>query len=377
MLLEDLKSAYQNFAKARRIDKASTVANDGVSDCLHRLLRWEGPQCARRWQNFSADRGLKREDVRIWTVSDVFFDQHGSPEWVKSLPTSFFGNDICMVTGNMADSLAKLRFGLTVLKSKFRRLFFVPGNHDLWVRPQSLMDLMNGSRINEQKDFGDSISKYLEVLQACHDLGVETAPAEVATGVFIVPLMSWPNRDFVSHKRRKELATKSDQNATVNLDSWAVWPFDGGPDDAWKYLMRMNEAPLRAVLCAKSQYERLGEKAQIITMSHFLPRNELRFDWTVPGIWDHIGCSGIEDQIRAIGSKLHVYGRSCVPTQKMIEDVWYVHNPIGMPDQHRPGMAPLCVYEGGKMMPDSQPKPANGFNFQPQKRPEPASMAGG
>jgi hypothetical protein len=232
--------------------------------------------------------------------------------------------------------------------------------------------------IDEKKEYADSISKYLEVLQACHELGVETAPAEVASGVFVVPLMSWPSTDFISHKKRKELAAKSDLNAKGNLDSWATWPFSGGVDDAWRYFMRMNEAPLRTVLCAKSQYERFGEKAQIITMSHFLPRSELRFDYTVPGIWDHIGCPGIEDQIRAVGSKLHVYGRSCVPTKKKIEDVWYIHNPIGTPDQHRPGMAPLCIFDGGNIMPESQPTPAEGFNFTPVARPESTTaMAGG
>ena len=31
--------------------------------------------------------------------------------------------------------------------------------------------------------------------------------------------------------------------------------------------------------------------------THFLTRPELSFDWTVPGIWDHIGCEGLDEQV--------------------------------------------------------------------------------
>ena len=40
---------------------------------------------------------------------------------------------------------------------------------------------------------------------ACDELGVETAPAEVAAGVFLVPMFSWYSRDFVPRERRKEM----------------------------------------------------------------------------------------------------------------------------------------------------------------------------
>merc|ERR1711865_1060483 len=89
-------------------------------------------------------RRRSRDNVRIWALSDVFFEEGGVPEWCKSLSSTFFRDDILMLAGNVAGSLTKLKYGLTVLKSKFRRIFYVPGNMDLWVRRQSLIGILKG-----------------------------------------------------------------------------------------------------------------------------------------------------------------------------------------------------------------------------------------
>eukprot|EP00403_Amphidinium_massartii_P005538 CAMPEP_0178375254 /NCGR_PEP_ID=MMETSP0689_2-20121128/2791_1 /TAXON_ID=160604 /ORGANISM="Amphidinium massartii, Strain CS-259" /LENGTH=1610 /DNA_ID=CAMNT_0019995237 /DNA_START=1 /DNA_END=4829 /DNA_ORIENTATION=+ len=369
LLLQDITTAYTQFAKARRLEEASPAANEGVSSTLKMIMSWEYPAAARRWQRFSIDRSRAREGLRIWTLSDLHFDQHGAPEWCKSLSSSFFRDDILMLAGNVADSLEKLKFGLTVLKSKFRRVFFVPGNQDLWVKAYTLGDIIKGREkvANEAKTIGDSMSKFLQVMQVCDDLGIDVAPAEVAGGVFIVPLMSWYSREFVSREMRRNNAAQSDADQRVTIDQWIRWPFPCGSDDAWKFFMRMNEPILRAALVAKSAFEGLaGQQATVLTMTHFLTRAELPFDWSVPGLWDYIGCDGLDEQARILGSDVHVYGHACTggPCTHM-EGVHYVHNYLGTPDKHRPGMAPFCVYDRGSVAPTTQPVQEQGFNFQP------------
>jgi len=370
--LDDFKAAYQNFAKARRLDEHYEAANDGVQSCLQKIIRWEYSAAARRWSRFAQDRQRPREGLRVWALSDVFFDQHGVPEWCKSLSSSFFRDDVLMLAGNLADSLPQLRFALTVLKSKFRRIFYVPGNHDLWVRRVTLSSIMKGEQVKDERDMGDSISKFLEVLQVCDDLGIETAPAEVAAGIFVLPMFSWYSRDFISKALRQQHASASDADAKVTIDQWIQWPFQCGADDAWKFFMRMNEASLRATLVAKTAFERFCDQpAQVLTTTHFLTRPELSFDWTVPGIWDHIGCEGLDEQVRTISSDCHVYGRACMGHQvQEIDGLSYVHNYIGSTDQHRPGMAPFCIFDQGTVLPAVQPQQAKGFNFQPIPRPE-------
>lgn len=337
------------------------------------MISWDYPAAARRWARFSLDRERPRERLRVWALSDVFFDQHGAPEWCKSLSSTFFRDDVLMLAGNLADSLPSLKFALTVLKSKFRRVFYVPGNHDLWVRRVTLGSIIKGEKVKEEeRTMVDSVSKFLEVLQVCDELGVEAVPAEVAAGVFVVPMFSWHDRGFMPASRRRERAAVSDAEASSPIDGWIKWPFPGGHDDAWKFFMRMNEPALRATLVAKATFERLsGTQATVLTMTHFMTRPELELDWTIPGEWDYVGCDGLDEQIRAIGATVHVYGRACMGDQVTeLQGMPYVHNYLGSTEKHRPGMAPLCIFADGQAMPSRQPSQDGGFNFQPTAAPE-------
>merc|ERR1712224_255708 len=301
-LLDDFLEAYQAFARARVMEERYEAACEGVDGCLQRIARWEYPQAVRRWARFALDRGRPRDSLRIWALSDLHFDQHGSPEWCKSLSSSFFRDDVLVIAGNIADSLKHLRFGLTVLKSKFRRVFFSPGGRDLWVRNFTFGDAIKGrTHDNERKEFADSIAKLLAVLQACDELGVDTAPAEVAEGVFVAPLLSWSSREFVTREMRKRLLGEADTEAdnVASGDKWAVWPFQCGADDAWRFLLRMNEPALRATLHALSMYTGFGgQQPLVLTLSHFLPRSDLPFDTTVPGICDTVGVGALDEQLR-------------------------------------------------------------------------------
>ncbi|CAK0794644.1 unnamed protein product, partial [Prorocentrum cordatum] len=204
---------------------------------------------------------------------------------------------------NLADSLPSLKFALTVLKSKFRRVFYVPGNHDLWVRRVTLGSIIKGEKVKEEeRTMVDSVSKLLEVLQVCDELGVEVAPAEVAAGVFVVPMFSWHDRGFMPAARRRQRAAVSDAEASIPIDGWIRWPFPGGHDDAWKFFM-MNEPALRATLMAKKTFERLsGSEAIVLTMTHFMTRPELELDWTIPGEWNYVGCDGLDSTSRSARS---------------------------------------------------------------------------
>ena len=64
---------------------------------------------------------------------------------------------------------------LATLCTKYNRVFFVPGNHDLWA-------------------FGkgpDSVDKFFSILDMCDRIGVLYFPAPVARRTQIWPLFSW------------------------------------------------------------------------------------------------------------------------------------------------------------------------------------------
>jgi hypothetical protein len=80
--------------------------------------------------------------------------------------------------------------------------------------------------------------------------------------------------------------------------------------------------------------------APVISFSHFLPRRELMFSPRPHGESDPhpefnfsrvAGCSGIDDQIRRLGSRVHVYGHQHRNRDVTLEGVRYVSHCRGYP----------------------------------------------
>ena len=112
--------------------------------------------------------------MRIFATSDLHADFAANGEWLAGLSRTDFQQDALIVGGDIAHQLAKVEATLTDLQERFAGVFFVPGNHELWVR---------GER-------GDSLDKFDRLISLCHQLGVHTQMR--ARGEWwIAPLFSW------------------------------------------------------------------------------------------------------------------------------------------------------------------------------------------
>lgn len=256
--------------------------------------------------------------MRIFAISDLHADFRENRALLDRIPAGAYRDDALIVAGDIADRLAVVEETLGFLKERFREVFFVPGNHELWVRG----------------DPRDSVEKFHAVLEACDRLGVRTRPARIA-GRWVVPLFSWYHDSF-DHTGR---------GVREELDAWSDfyfcrWPAEVGRPD--EFFAALNERHLRP-------YD-----APVITFSHFVPRPELVPDprWLgFKGLPKVAGSLLIEDQIRRAGSTLHVFGHSHILEDRVIEGVRYVQNwlralyPGGNPDApfkvvHDPGEIP-------------------------------------
>jgi predicted phosphodiesterase len=232
---------------------------------------------------------------RIWAVSDLHTDIRANREALERTPLDGYGADTLIVAGDVADRLEVVRETLSLLVSRFRAVFFVPGNHELWVR---------GER-------RDSLDKFRAVLELCAELGVRTSPARAA-GAWVVPLFSWYEAAF-------DLAGEGVES---ELEAWSDryfcrWPDGLPPSDAF---LRMNLPHLR------------GYDGPVVTFSHFVPRPELVpavRHLTFRGLPLVAGSVGIERQLRAVGSRVHVFGHTHIPADREIEGVRYVQNHFG------------------------------------------------
>lgn len=231
--------------------------------------------------------------MRIYAISDLHTDFRENRVALERAGLAGHRDDVLIVAGDVADNEGVLRDTLEWLAGRFAEVFFVPGNHELWVR-------------GEQRD---SMEKFRAVLRVCDQAGVRTEPARVG-GAWVVPLFSWYNADF----------DVRGEGVAEELEAWSDhyfcrWPAEIGRID--QAFLQMNEPHVR-------RYD-----APVITFSHFVPRPEL-----VPsvnylsfkGLALVSGSTGIEAQIRRIQPRVHVFGHTHIPADEVIQGVRYVQN---------------------------------------------------
>ena len=117
--------------------------------------------------------------MRIFAISDLHVDYSANWKWVEDISQLDYQADVLLLAGDISHALDKLERTLCALKRRFRHVFFVPGNHDVWVRGQSI----------------NSLEKFDAVCALCSACGVETTMAELDS-VRTAPLLSWYHRDF-------------------------------------------------------------------------------------------------------------------------------------------------------------------------------------
>ncbi|NKB71720.1 MAG: serine/threonine protein phosphatase [Candidatus Latescibacteria bacterium] len=239
--------------------------------------------------------------MRVFASSDLHVDFAANRRFIEDLPKGKYDNDALIVAGDIAQSLERIAATLEHLLQLFARVFYVPGNHELWRRSEE----------------GDSLEKFHRVLELCRRLGVETEPGQVGAR-WIVPLFSWYGPELDPH----------DRGRAEDLDRWGDfkfcrWPAGTAPAP---YFRRLNQDRIRTY------------PGPVISFSHFLPRADLLPDveyLRFAGLPKVAGCPRLDGQIRAIGARVHVFGHSHIRWDEVIEGVRYVQQGLGYPQGRR------------------------------------------
>jgi len=274
-----------------------------------------------------------RRAAHVFALSDIHADLPQNRAWLEALSPGDYAEAALILAGDVSDSLATLREALACLRSKFAQVFFVPGNHELWVR---------------RKECPDSIAKFWRIVQLCDELGIHTRPAKVGEGpgnpgVWIVPLFTW----YVQPEEGQGslFVVKPGEDPTLQMWSdkyFTVWPPLPTSMRVADYFLRLNEPHVA------NRYD-----APVISFSHFLPRRELIFSTNeerkTAGVLQQdphprfnfsrvAGCAGIETQIRRLGSVVHVYGHQHRNRNRLIDGVRYVSHCLGYPHERAKGL---------------------------------------
>jgi predicted phosphodiesterase len=261
--------------------------------------------------------------MRVFAISDLHVDYKENQTWVAQLSDRDFCDDVLILAGDVSNHTERMTETLGTLRRKFARVFFLPGNHDLWVRPDSQ---------------SNSLEKFYGLMDLCKQLGVETEVALVA-GVQIVPLFSW----YEKPEEGSDSLFVAKEGEDPTLSMWSdnrliSWP--------------ASEKPIAQYLLAKNP-TRLDGGDVTITFSHFLPRQELifgsrsRVTKVRPSRRDPYpefnfsrvaGTAALDRQVRALGSTLHIYGHQHRNRWWEIDGVTYVSHCLGYERERKVGV---------------------------------------
>eukprot|EP00746_Dinoflagellata_sp_MGD_P031410 gnl/MRDRNA2_/MRDRNA2_174654_c0_seq1.p1 gnl/MRDRNA2_/MRDRNA2_174654_c0~~gnl/MRDRNA2_/MRDRNA2_174654_c0_seq1.p1 ORF type:complete len:750 (+),score=145.63 gnl/MRDRNA2_/MRDRNA2_174654_c0_seq1:62-2311(+) len=300
--------AYKKYLYAINLQAGYQEAIQGMQQCLGNMPMYKSPLMQRRIKRFSEDANKPKGFCRVFAIGDVHID-HGASvmRWAEGLSMTEFRNDCLIVAGDLGDTLNAIKRGLGIFKKRFRRVFYTPGNHDMWIRPNT-----TDSKDNK---FGDSIGKLLAMFDVCEQLGCEMFPAEVMQGVYVVPLLSWHSCTFDVGDPRP-----GDQI----FDSFCKWPM--GEDEVWAYMLRWNNYFIDRIRYA--QKER-GTPGEVITFSHFLPVFDIMtFNAPVKAS----GCLALEKQVVEVGSNIHVFGHTHLNMQNEVRGHLYAQHSLMGPE---------------------------------------------
>ena len=239
--------------------------------------------------------------MRVFALSDIHVDYDVNRIWLANLSAFDYKDDLLILAGDVTDSLLLLERCLKSLTSRFKKVLYVPGNHELWV-------------IRDAVD-RHSIEKFREVCAVVDNAHASMQPYHCES-LSIVPLLSWYDYTF-GEPDSELLANWMDFRA-------CRWPSDFGEKEITSYFLQANESVLGI------------RNHTVISFSHFLPRIDVMPHYIPPSkryLYPVLGTARLESQIRRLNSHVHVYGHSHVNQKIVINDTLYINNAFGYPGE--------------------------------------------
>jgi len=249
--------------------------------------------------------------------------------WLQNLLRKNFGNDVLILAGDVTHDFGLLREWLEKIRCRFGRVFFVPGNHDLWIR-------------NEL--WADSLQKFNAIIEFCSQNDIDIQPDIVQCNgkkIAIVPVFSWYDMQGEVDSLYLPKPGEDTSNRMWSDLYYIHWPATNG-FVASKYFLTYSRQNLV-----------FDQADLIVTFSHFLPRREVMFRGEMIYDYDRMkkydrfpqfnfsGIAGslkIDRFIRSIGAHIHVYGHQHINRDKVIDGIRYVANHLAYPHERNRGI---------------------------------------
>ncbi|GAA4679005.1 metallophosphoesterase [Streptomyces chumphonensis] len=259
-------------------------------------------------------------DGKLWAISDLHVAYEDNRRIVERLrPES--DDDWLIVAGDVGEMMADIGWALDLLRRRWARVIWAPGNHELWTPKQDPVRLRGEAR-------------YLHLVELCRSMGILTPedPYPVWTGrggpVVVAPLFllydySWRTPTA----RTKEQALKEAYDiGVVCSDEFLLHPDPYPTRDAW-CRARVAATEQRLAAC--------DPQTPLVLVNHWplvrRPTDILHF----PQFAQWCGTDLTADWHRRFRTHTMVYGHLHIPRSTRYDGVPFEEVSVGYPREWR------------------------------------------
>ncbi|MCI4666017.1 MAG: metallophosphoesterase [Neomegalonema sp.] len=254
--------------------------------------------------------------MRLFAISDLHVDYSENARWIENLSTADYTQDLLILAGDISHVEERVAAGFHTLKHRFAEVFFVPGNHDLWIGGE---------------EAPSSFDKFDRIAAIASDHGVSMRPYQTK-GLEIIPLLSWYDGTF---------GAPSDELRMRWMD-YRRCNWSGRSDaEVTDHFLSQNHPVLERSPAAPDNL--------VVSFSHFLPRIDVM---PLPArgvrklLGPVLGSARLDAQVNAVESQIHIYGHSHLNRHVRRDGRTYINNALGAPSEtHICARELVCVVE--------------------------------
>jgi 3',5'-cyclic AMP phosphodiesterase CpdA len=254
----------------------------------------------------------------LYAISDLHVGQAGNRAVVENLrPTS--EQDWLIVAGDVGEIFADIEWVLTLLSTRFAKVIWAPGNHELWTVDNDIVRARG-------------VARYDALVQLCRSLGVATPEDDylVWTGaggpVLVVPMFLLYDYSFRTP-------------GTLTKDESLRRAYESGVVCTDEILLSPEPYPSREAWCADRvaiTERRLAERdpsLPTVLVNHFPLVRQLTQVLRYPQFAQWCGTELTADWHKRFGAVAVVYGHLHIPRVTWIDGVCFQERSVGYPEE--------------------------------------------
>lgn len=257
--------------------------------------------------------------LKLFAISDLHLNHAANWQALLHLPPH--PNDWLIVAGDVCENEKRFQLAMGLLVNRFARVFWTPGNHDLWTLPSDV----NAAR---------GVVRYNQLVAICRSLGVLT-PED--------PYVQWPGDGppcwIAPTFTLYDYSFRPDD---VTLETAVSWAEATGVVCTDEIVLHPDPFPSRVAWCAarcrytERRLEEIAQKGNIILANHFVLRQDLVFLRYIPRFSLWCGTKLTEEWHTRFPITAVVYGHIHVRGSHVRDGVRFEEVSLGYPQNWQP-----------------------------------------